>query len=228
MADHLPKRDSVPPERRAYKRPVAIVLFLAVVAAGMAADLLSKHYVFESFLGNPELAARLARLHDQFGGKVEEYSARDIMRAPQISELLHRQVMPGMRFTLSTNPGIVFGATIVPRAVVNLATVLTILLVIAFFATSDRCAYVTHIALACIVGGAMGNLYDRAFSVIKMPAGWIAPITNEVRDFIDFSDIGYVYVFNVADVLLVVGVGLLILAWLLQGRRAKEEEVRSS
>lgn len=221
MTGQSPTRDVVPPERRAYRHLAAVVLFVAVIAGGLAADLLSKHFVFQSFLGNPELAAQLARVQALADRDLKNVPARDAMRIPQVSGLLQRRVMPGLKFTLSTNPGIVFGATMIPRAMVNLATVLTIILVIGFFATSDRAAYGSHIALACIIGGALGNLYDRLFSVVRLPADWVLPIANEVRDFIDFSDLGYVWVFNIADVLLVVGVALLILTWM-RPRRKKQ------
>ena len=39
------------------------------------------------------------------------------------------------------------------------------------------------------------------------------PILRNVRDFIDCSDLGYPWVFNVADVLLVIGVAILGLHW---------------
>ena len=39
---------------------------------------------------------------------------------------------------------------------------------------------------------------------------------RQVRDFLDLSDIGYPWVFNVADVLLVAGVGILMIAWAVQ------------
>lgn len=208
----------VPPERHAWKCHAAVVLFLIITAAGAAADLISKDAVFRSFLDNPQLPARVEQIRDERIRMGESASARDVIHDARMLNFLQYRIMPGVKFTLSTNPGIVFGSQVIPRWAVNSATVLTILLVIVFFATSDRGAWLTHVALACIVGGAIGNLYDRLFAVVNLPAG-LEPIRCEVRDFIDLGDIGYVWVFNVADALLVVGVILIIMGWIIAARK---------
>jgi len=73
--------------------------------------------------------------------------------------------------------------------------------------------------MALILAGALGNLYDRLFSEIA-PLG-MAPIERNVRDFMDLGDLYYPWIFNVADVLLVVGVALLCLHWIRAERRHK-------
>ena len=99
----------------------------------------------------------------------------------------------------------------------------TIVLVGAFFATSPATARWTHVALAMILAGAVGNFYDRMLAKVFVP-GIDQPITGQVRDFLDFSEIGYPYVFNVADVLLVVGVTMLVLYWYVTGRRDRKAQ----
>jgi signal peptidase II len=61
---------------------------------------------------------------------------------------------------------------------------------------------VTAAGLAFLIAGAIGNALDR----IRFGA---------VIDFIDASKLGFVWVFNVADVSIDVGIGLLIIAMLL-------------
>ena len=57
-----------------------------------------------------------------------------------------------------------------------------------------------NIAFACTVAGIMSNLADRLF-------------VGYVRDFLDFKILGYDYpIFNIADIAIVVGVLLLIVA----------------
>jgi signal peptidase II len=129
-----------------------------------------------------------------------------------------------MDFTLSTNPGVVFGWSMA-RPVVNVATVLIMGLVLVFFGTSDRKAWLVHLAMGLILAGAMGNLYDRLFSDVSFGVANITQIRNEVRDFIDCSQIGYKWVFNVADALLVMGVLAMAIYWFTQ-KRAKPGTVK--
>jgi len=118
-------------------------------------------------------------------------------------------VIPGLlRFTLSTNPGIVFGLRLAPWAIL-LATMAAVVAVAVLFATSARRFRWLHVALGMVLGGALGNAYDRLFSYVHLPGESRAHV-GEVRDFIDFYPISYP-LFNVADILLVVGVCIILL-----------------
>lgn len=216
MAKAIRQRDlPVPPERWACRSASAVVLFVGVIAAGLMGDLLSKHFAFESLLSNPRLGEQIA-----LEKAMRDGTTREIIHREPVAAVLKRPIIPGVVwFTLSTNPGIVFGSQVVPRWAVNVATILTVLVIsLGFFPRSDRGDRWMHVALACIVGGALGNLYDRALSVVTFPGG-LAPICNEVRDFIDFSEIGYRWVFNIADALLVVGVAIIFLKMLFPGKK---------
>jgi len=194
------------PSRQAATCLAAWALFLAVAAAGTAADLLTKHHVFSSLLNDPALQRRAAEVH-----------AADYFRASpnQVLQTFQRRAVWRVRWTLSTNPGVVFGWSMPPWAVL-IATFLTVTLVGIFFATTPAGAVVRHAALGCILAGAMGNLYDRLFSEVTI-AG-MEPIRRNVRDFIDCSQLYYPWIFNVADMLLVIGVACLAGHWLLLGR----------
>ncbi len=63
-------------------------------------------------------------------------------------------------------------------------------------------------AIAFIVGGALGNLYDR------IAYGFVV-------DFLDFSGLYFPWVFNIADAAINVGVGLLLLDAYLESRGSK-------
>ena len=77
-----------------------------------------------------------------------------------------------------------------------------------------------HIGLALIVGGALGNLYDRVILVV--PTGERA---HFVRDFILTIFWGYEYpVFNVADVCICVGAAMIALKLILTGERKHERK----
>jgi signal peptidase II len=197
------------PSGLAIKSPKAVVLFLLVLTMAASADLLSKHYVFESFLGNDQLPARIAGANFS-----QPVTTKAILQSQRTDDLFKRQVAPGVKFTVSTNPGIVFGAHWLPGWVVIATTIITILAVCAYFAGSRARDYLSHVGLALIVGGAVGNLYDRLFAVVSLGIAGIEPIRGEVRDFIDCSDLFWPYVFNIADAWLVIGVALMIIPWL--------------
>lgn len=63
-------------------------------------------------------------------------------------------------------------------------------------------------ALGLVIGGALGNMIDRARF-------------GAVVDFLDFSGIGFIWVFNVADAAISVGAAFLLLEVLLERRAAK-------
>jgi signal peptidase II len=179
--------------------------FLAVAAGGLAADLCSKHYVFRWMLQEPSIPRRVevAGQNAALAGR-QAPSPTDTLRALD----LHRNICPGVRFTLSTNPGIVFGLSM-PRWLVGIASVAAILLVCIFFCASGARARLFHVGLACVLAGALGNLHDRLFSRVALPGD--GAISYQVRDFIDCSGLYYPWVFNVADMLLVAGVATLLL-----------------
>lgn len=63
------------------------------------------------------------------------------------------------------------------------------------------------LALGLIIGGALGNVIDRI-------------LVGAVIDFLDFSGLGFPWIFNIADAAISVGVGLLILDSFLSERKA--------
>ncbi len=211
--------------------------FCAVV--GLAADLWSKHWAFTS-LGVGET----------------------------------RTIVPGfLDLQLSLNPGALFGMGAGMAVLFIVASIIALGFVLYLFAGTSRKHRAIHLALGMILAGALGNLYDRAFTQYDMvevkatdgrPAWsvigelegdsegdvitvrpWISPedpvvlsrdmIDGEVvrigvvRDFLKFTTkVGerdvWPWIFNVADVLLVVGVALLMLSYISVARQMKEQE----
>ena len=196
----------------------AVCLFLIVVVLGTTGDLLSKHVVFKNLLAGSELQSRVQSESEWF--KATQNPNITIPRddSPEFTRMIlmrlniHRDVCPGLRFSLSTNPGVVFGFNAIPDFFVSVMTVFMIVVVLIFFATSHRKAYWMQVGFALILSGALGNLYDRLFSSVVLPG--LTPISHHVRDFIDCSDLGYPYIFNVADAWLVIGVAMIVLWYL--------------
>jgi signal peptidase II len=171
-----------------------------------------------------------------------------------------------LSFQLSLNSGALFGLGRGMAPLFVAASVLALLFVWYLFTQSTRDRRSLHVALGLILGGALGNLYDRSFheadAVFGPPApgfwhgllgdhvyatgvllnapedpiwqlgrfpdgiGDVREVPNReelylksvpvVRDFIkiDATILGkpvWQWIFNIADVLLVIGVGLLLL-----------------
>ena len=119
------------------------------------------------------------------------------------------RLTPWMDFKLAFNKGAAFslfadGSGWQRWFLMGIATVIGLWLCYAI--VFERTNALTRLAYASILGGAIGNLYDRI-------------LHGKVVDFISWH-IGNAYwpTFNVADVGICVGVGLLVIAWLVEWR----------
>jgi signal peptidase II len=115
------------------------------------------------------------------------------------------EIIPGLlNFTRVHNSGAAFGllnAADLPMKSVLLGIIAAVALGgLAFYAASLPFEHrLTRLGLACIIGGAAGNLIDR------VTAGYVV-------DFVDFYWRGWhFWAFNVADTAITIGVGLMIL-----------------
>ena len=155
-------------------RVKAHVVFWATLLAGVAADLLSKHFVFSW------LSGREGRVFD---------------------------LWPGVfRLSLHHNSGGPFSLLQGHRALlIGFAFAALCVVVYLYLGAARKGMRLSLVGLAMVAAGAIGNnLFDRL-------------ALGAVRDFLDFYLIHYP-VFNVADVLICVGAGLLILEMLRSGR----------
>jgi len=129
------------------------------------------------------------------------------------------EISPVMDFSMVWNRGVSFGAMQADDPLSRWGLFGVILCISVGFTVwllrADR--RTTALALALVVGGAVGNLIDRA-------------VFGAVVDFVDFSgpwfglsigswDVGFPWVFNIADAAISIGAILLLLDQLLAGRR---------
>ena len=114
-----------------------------------------------------------------------------------------------LRLNLSFNTGMAFSAGQSWGPIIG---VIAMLVVVALLLSMRRqTGRLTDLAVGLIIGGAIGNIIDRLFR----QDGWLR---GGVVDFIDFQ---WFPIFNVADMGITIGGGLLVLASYLQ---AREEE----
>ena len=121
--------------------------------------------------------------------------------------------LPGpMDLTMVWNRGISFGAFqaegIMRWVLFTVSGVIAIGFGVWLFRTARKW---TSIALALVISGAIGNMVDRARY-------------GAVVDFIDFSEIWFVWVFNIADAAITVGAILLFVDQYLVSRAEKVQE----
>ena len=121
-----------------------------------------------------------------------------------------------LRFHLSFNTGMAFSRGQSWGPVIGvLALVVIVGLLLSLKRQPGR---LTDISIGLIVGGALGNVIDRLF---RAP-GWLR---GAVVDFIDFQ---WFPIFNVADMAITVGGGLLVLASWLVGRDLERTDGQGS
>lgn len=140
-----------------------------------------------------------------------------------VNNLVHNvseSFIPGLlKFTLTTNPGAAFSLGHNNGAFMGtVAGVLT--LALAFWVykrskTSPPPNTVEAMGMGCVLGGAIGNLIDRA-------------VQGQVTDFIEFAFMDFP-IFNVADALIDVGIGLVFIGmFILSQSKTGEAEPREA
>jgi signal peptidase II len=129
------------------------------------------------------------------------------------------------RLTFTENPGMAFGITFGPRALVTILSIIATALIIGYMISVRAAPFRYRASLGLILGGALGNIIDRVFYGVIL--GYDAFFVGRVVDFIHFNlwrgyipegvpFFGGAYValfpiWNVADMAIVAGVvGILV------------------
>jgi len=108
-----------------------------------------------------------------------------------------------LSLTHSTNSGAAFGLLKGSGQIVFLAALVVVGMTIAwFFAFRKKQGIWSFIGLGLIIGGALGNLIDRA--------------VRHNHQVVDFFDLGWWPVFNVADIAIVAGVIIVLVVTVLE------------
>jgi signal peptidase II len=187
----------VPPALRAARSRKAWILLVAVTVGIFAADLASKYWAFANVAPEP----------------VALDPARGAILVP------HHQaqvVLPGLlNLYLTTNQGAVFGVGQGKQALFILVSFIAAVIIVRTFWVSHRAAWILHSALGLVLGGALGNLYDRLRYNAVRDMFWLFPETKLPFGLRWPGDPGndglYPWIFNLADVALLVGVSVLLI-----------------
>lgn len=116
------------------------------------------------------------------------------------------------KLTYAENRGAAFGSMEDSRWIFMVTSTLLILVLGAYLYLGLAENKLYAVSVAMIISGGIGNMIDRIFFEGLLPKNADLKV---VRDFIDFSDIGFPAIFNGADSFVCVGAGILTLALVL-------------
>ena len=225
---------NTPTITRAGQHATSIALFVGLAAFIVIADLCYKAWSFRNVAGQALLLSRDA----EDGSTVVQIRGSDgaLEALPRSRPGEPASAIPpheGMvvvshllQLKLTINTGAVFGIGKGAQWFFAAVSVIAAAVIGVVFYRSAATSKVLHICLALILGGALGNLYDRLlyngvrdmchlFPGVRLPFGWSWP---------GGSDELYPWIFNIADAALVVGVILLlIISWRADKRPPKDQ-----
>lgn len=109
------------------------------------------------------------------------------------------EVLPFFDLSMVWNQGVSFGmfqaGSLTGRAILVVFSLLVVGFLVKWLVEAERRLQAVFIGM--IIGGALGNALDRV-------------IYGAVVDFLDFSDLYFIWVFNVADSAISIGIALLV------------------
>ena len=151
--------------------------------------------------------ARIRRWRIAFAVMIPVVILDQVTKAWAVTSLDDRSIdlAPSLSLRLTYNSGFSFGTGSTLGPVLGVAVTVIIVFIVMRLAREHHPRRV--FLMAAILGGAVGNLIDRLF---RTDGGW--PLTGEVVDFVDVS---WYAVFNVADAVLVCAVIVFIVTEIL-------------
>jgi len=196
-ADSAAVQHLLPPDRGGPLPLNRYLVFFGIAITGLAADLFTKQVLF-AWLGLPT--------QDKYFWIVKDY----------------------VGFQTAVNRGALFGMGAGYWWLFSILSVVAAVAIVVwlfyFRAAHDR---LLNVALACVMAGIFGNLYDRLG--LWDASGLPAEYEHGVRDWILFRYREHTWPnFNIADCLLVCGAGLLMLHAWIGPRSSSVEQVKKS
>ncbi len=203
-AQHTP----APQPPKAWRSPRLLVAFALIAAALLAGDLMFKSWAFRTVAGTPVT-----------------------LNAAPPHEIPHHQpttVVPNvLALQLTLNEGALFGLGQGYRWLFIVISVVAVAVIGSMFATATVKQRWTHAALALVLAGALGNMVDRVlygavrdmlylFPGVKLPFGWAWTSGPNGDDL-------YPWIFNLADVYLVVGLAILAVTLVFAKKKPVDE-----
>jgi signal peptidase II len=180
----------------------AIIILLTTIVVGLFIDLASKELAFRSIADTPVLLTR-----------------HDVLQSDNLAYLIPQHepvvVVPKLlEFTLVLNPGAVFGIGAGQRWFFVIFTLFAVAFALVLFTKWTKPKdWAAHAGFGLIISGGLGNLYDRVlYGCVR---DFLHPLPDVHIPFgIKWPGGGtelWPYVSNIADLFLIIGIGLLVI-----------------
>lgn len=176
-----------------------MALYIILILAVCALDQLTKLWALDF------IAERVAVLYSYQGASARPYPGNTV---PIINGVLH--------FTYIENPGMSFGLLQDKRWIFMTISTVAIIAIFVYLCTLKGKNTLLRTSLSLIVGGGMGNMFDRV-------------LLGYVVDFIDVRVFGnfWRWIFNIADAAVCIGAALLVIVCIAEFKKeAKKETAR--
>lgn len=169
---------------RNFRSPVALICFVLTMLVGFGVDQWTKKASFSQLCNGVETLSN---------GRIVPIDPRRVI------------VVPGwVQLDVTCNQGAVFGIGQGQRPLFVAVSIAAILFISYLFATSGN-QHFYQIVLGMLLAGVLGNLYDR------IQYGFVRDMIHALPDKYVFGYPAFPWIFNVADSLLCVGVGFMII-----------------
>ena len=195
------------------------LILVSIVSIGLGVDLWTKRWSFETVAATPVYLDRDALLDNRGFNPIPPHPGK-VLVPPRLLNL-----------QLVLNSGAVFGIGSHQRGFFIIFTLVAVGVTIYIFGWhTRRRSHLAHLGVALILAGALGNLWDRV-------------MIGRVRDFLHLfpgRDLPwglswpgggpevFPWIFNIADVLLLTGMGLVLIHLHWSDRRQQREARRSA
>lgn len=138
-----------------------------------------------------------------------------------------------LAFNFTKNPGMAMGMDWLSTPTISIIAITATIGIIGYILyTLNRANYAYLICMGLIIGGALGNIYDRIFMGIAGDYGGV--LDGHVVDFIHFYlQIGdtavFPYIFNVADIAITTSIIILLLfhKWIMPEEENEESDLKA-
>ncbi len=197
----------------ARRSPRAWCLLLMVTLAGLGADLWSKSWAFASVAESPVVLDRTDLIDRPHASPIPPHPGWDVLPAGLLD------------FRLVLNQGAVFGIGAQQRGLLVGFTLIAVTIALFMFGwKTDARQRLAHVGIALVLAGALGNLWDRVVygrvrDFLHMLPDWHLPFglawpggNTEV----------WPWIFNIADVLLLAGLAVILIAMHHADKAARE------